>query len=81
MTTPLLNDDILDGLFMWLPSKCVVLPEIIDSAGIERERSRVEDESNEDKKKEEDRESDITLSGLLNIIDGPFQFSYKASVL
>jgi chaperone BCS1 len=70
-----LNDDMLNALFNLLPPKCIILLEDIDSAGIDREIQNVgkpeeeggERKENEDKKK---KKHSVTLSGLLNTIDG-----------
>jgi chaperone BCS1 len=59
-----LDDTGLTTLFNVLPPKCIVLLEDIDSAGIDRE---VQNGNEEDKIKEK---HPISLSGLLNTIDG-----------
>jgi hypothetical protein len=80
-----LDDGMLEVLFEQLPSRCIVLLEDIDSAGLKRESMR----SQKLKKKrkshsrpvydefghriyEEDEEDrgGVTLSGLLNVLDG-----------
>ncbi|RDI87869.1 hypothetical protein Vi05172_g2169 [Venturia inaequalis] len=74
-----LDDDGLAKLFNTLPSKCIVLLEDIDSAGINREKLKskkskgVKKEEKKEEKKEVDKKSSenpISLSGLLNVIDG-----------
>lgn len=54
-----MSDQQLELLFANLPNKCIVLLEDVDSAGLNREVSTAE------------RNTGITLSGLLNCIDGP----------
>lgn len=54
----------LESLFAKLPSKCVVLLEDIDSAGLKREKMRSQAPSRGDD------DDTITLSDVLNIIDG-----------
>lgn len=88
-----MNDSRLQYFFKELPSRCVVLMEDIDAAGIVREdfmKSQARDEgqheqdSNADQSDEEDDEDEeqtgpvlpkkktkVTLSGLLNVLDGP----------
>ncbi|QDS77235.1 hypothetical protein FKW77_003107 [Venturia effusa] len=75
-----LDDDGLAKLFNALPSKCIVLMEDIDSAGINREklkskRSRgpkkeVESKTVDKAEEQESSTTPISLSGLLNVIDG-----------
>lgn len=74
-----LDDDGLAKLFNALPSKCIVLLEDIDSAGINREKlkskktkgmKKEEKEEETKKSKKESGENPISLSGLLNVIDG-----------
>ncbi|CAE7193851.1 hypothetical protein CFE70_007278 [Pyrenophora teres f. teres 0-1] len=78
-----INDSGLHRLFIGLPRKCVVVMEDIDSAGIGREQAPQEDtarftdplkldldlDQNDWKRKQTSPKS-ITLSGLLNAIDG-----------
>ncbi|KAK5708358.1 hypothetical protein LTR97_000898 [Elasticomyces elasticus] len=83
LSSQLLNDSRLDALFDMLPQKCTVLLEDIDSAGIRREDMSGETKEKKKKKKRtpmpnpfgfpvnEDPEG-VTLSGLLNVIDGVF---------
>lgn len=61
-----LTDDALETAFDNLPSKCVVLMEDIDSAGIGREAM-----TQGEKGSKKSLKKTITLSGLLNAIDGP----------
>jgi mitochondrial chaperone BCS1 len=68
LTSKNLDDDVLANLFNRLPPKCIVLLEDIDSAGIDREVPNSKD-LDKDANKEKDRRG-ITLSGLLNTIDG-----------
>ncbi|KAK7956514.1 P-loop containing nucleoside triphosphate hydrolase protein [Apiospora aurea] len=79
-----IDDNDLERLFQDLPSRCIVLMEDIDAAGIDREETDSEDSENEsDKesssKKKSDgkkdpkvkrKESECTLSGILNVLDG-----------
>ncbi|PGH02615.1 hypothetical protein AJ80_08827 [Polytolypa hystricis UAMH7299] len=57
------TDDELQMLCSRLPRRCILLFEDIDSAGIHREKKRVAQEDNQNN-------NSITLSGLLNAIDG-----------
>lgn len=62
------GDRQLELIFELLPQKCIVLLEDIDSAGIKRENVRAD---GKDKNKNESQpRSSVTLSGLLNAIDG-----------
>ncbi|TAQ83060.1 hypothetical protein B7494_g8616 [Chlorociboria aeruginascens] len=73
------EDNGLENLFTALPPKCIVLLEDIDAVGMRR-KARVIDESNEDEDDDDDDDdkdtvdrhsrSRITLSGLLNVLDG-----------
>lgn len=72
-----LDDDNLAKLFNALPSKCIVLLEDIDSAGIDREKlkSKKSERMKKELKEAEEENSNskgnpISLSGLLNVIDG-----------
>ncbi|KAK5712904.1 hypothetical protein LTR17_017810 [Elasticomyces elasticus] len=82
LSSLLLSDSRLDALFDMLPQKCIVLLEDIDSAGIRREGMSGEIKEKKKKKRapmanpfgfrvNEDPEG-VTLSGLLNVIDGVF---------
>jgi chaperone BCS1 len=75
-----MNDDKLQHTFNSLPNACIVLLEDIDSAGIGRASSSAASaeatcEDDEDKYLPRGRRSkqpaSVTLSGLLNAIDGP----------
>jgi chaperone BCS1 len=68
LTTPNMSDAILDSLFQDLPEQCVMLLEDIDSAGVKREHMKSATSKDED---EDDSPGEVTLSGLLNVIDGP----------
>ncbi|KAK5114789.1 hypothetical protein LTR85_010102 [Meristemomyces frigidus] len=59
-----ISDVVLDSLFEQLPSKCIVLLEDIDSAGIGRESMK------SDKNEMRKATDSVTLSGLLNALDG-----------
>ncbi|KAK3720172.1 hypothetical protein LTR37_003996 [Vermiconidia calcicola] len=81
-----IDDTILEGLFEALPARCIVLLEDIDSAGIKREDMRSKPRKKKSKKRrqqlyDEDGEpvfeddevvpkAGVTLSGLLNVLDG-----------
>lgn len=75
-----INDDDLEQLFQDLPSRCIVLMEDIDAAGIDRENDSGDENEKEKKKKAKidgkkeikvkRKESECTLSGLLNVLDG-----------
>ncbi|KAF7193118.1 putative mitochondrial chaperone BCS1-A [Pseudocercospora fuligena] len=64
-----LTDPLLEVLFEDLPSRSIVLMEDMDSAGIHRENMSKPRSS--DKANKKSTKSKITLSGLLNAIDGP----------
>lgn len=77
-----MTDQMMDTLFANLPSRCILLLEDVDSAGLQREPSTADL-----KKRSQDRlvleqsgkvsdfgdfdRTPLTLSGLLNCIDGP----------
>ncbi|EMC94486.1 hypothetical protein BAUCODRAFT_56533, partial [Baudoinia panamericana UAMH 10762] len=63
-----MTDRRLEELFEQLPPKCVVLMEDIDSAGIKREDMRIEGKS--EKRRRNFAPAGVTLSGLLNVLDG-----------
>lgn len=73
-----MNDRKLENLFSTLPRCCIVLLEDVDSAGLKREASQ-DEQGDEDESfdivhyRRVRRKTDlrITLSGLLNCIDGP----------
>lgn len=89
LSQPGMNDASLQSAFDYLPHKCVVILEDLDSAGIGRETTTQQAAAQESSKEEEIDTSDcieyssppkpksplppsnITLSGLLNAIDGP----------
>ncbi|MCJ1387787.1 hypothetical protein MMC18_000630 [Xylographa bjoerkii] len=67
------GDAALAATFEMLPRKCIVLLEDIDSAGIKRENIRKEKELDakaNTKERSQRSRNPITLSGLLNAIDG-----------
>jgi chaperone BCS1 len=71
LTLLTLTDEALAVLFDRLPPKCIVLLEDIDSAGIDREDLEPADSSKpEGEEKMKKRKSSVTLSVLLNTIDG-----------
>ena len=63
LADPSLTEDQLGFLFSELPGRCVVLLEDIDTAGLEKREKMVD--ATGDKTK-----TGVTLSGLLNVIDG-----------
>lgn len=63
---PTLSEDDLLHLFSNLPRRCAVLLEDIDAAGLERKEAKTLKENTTDEK----QGSSISLSGLLNAIDG-----------
>lgn len=74
MSDPGLNDKTLDGLFSTLPCRCILLLEDVDSAGLQRERMSEVADSDSSKKAKKGKSSakkSLTLSGLLNALDGP----------
>jgi chaperone BCS1 len=64
-----LDDDGLTHLFNELPPRCIVLLEDIDSAGIDREIQNPGNSLDSEKEKQR-KKFTISLSGLLNTIDG-----------
>jgi chaperone BCS1 len=71
LASPKLDDSTLDSMFGMLPPQCIVLMEDIDSARIERGTKELEEDT-EDRSKKRSRHysGPVTLSGLLNAIDG-----------
>lgn len=76
LNNPGISDHRLDALFDDLPQRCILLLEDVDSAGLEREKSK--EELKKLSRKEMDfahrnsgRQTTLTLSGLLNCLDGP----------
>ena len=71
LTTPGLNDKGLESLFEEADDHAIVLLEDIDSAGIQRENLRNAAATSKTNRNEgEMRPACITLSGLLNVLDG-----------
>lgn len=72
LANPKMDDGMLDTMFGMLPPQCIVLMEDIDSARIERGSKQSEGEEAEHSKKKRSRSNNgpVTLSGLLNAIDG-----------
>jgi chaperone BCS1 len=66
------EDSELEKLFTALPRRCLVLLEDIDAVGTKRKPEMVEeDEDNDDSDEDETpSRSRVTLSGLLNVLDG-----------
>ncbi|CAK4030636.1 mitochondrial chaperone bcs1 [Lecanosticta acicola] len=71
MTMLDLTDDRLEQLFDLLPTRCVVLLEDIDSAGIQRESMKPSTSGQSGKKSKSPKRTRVSLAGLLNVIDGP----------
>ncbi|RGP81642.1 bcs1 precursor [Fusarium longipes] len=75
ISSPNLSDDSLASLFQNLPRSCLVLLEDIDAAGVSAKRVKKKKSDAEESKKPRfanpftSREA-ITLSGLLNVLDG-----------
>jgi len=78
-----IGDSELIGLFNTLPPKCLLLLEDIDTVGLQRESRRTQrpgpqwtkalakiSEGDEDEEEENSQRSRVSLSGLLNAIDG-----------
>ncbi|QDS72637.1 hypothetical protein FKW77_002362 [Venturia effusa] len=71
LASPKMDDSALDTMFGMLPPKCIVLMEDIDSARIERGmKANSEEEGDSAKRKHGRNSGPVTLSGLLNAIDG-----------
>lgn len=73
-----MTDSRLENLFAVLPSRCIVLLEDVDSAGLQRESSAAEQKAQRKKSKKktypsfvDPKKSKLTLSGMLNCLDGP----------
>jgi chaperone BCS1 len=72
MSDDALNDRGLGILFDALPRRCIVLLEDIDSSGIDREPRKEKIGSSHDPNKVKTTVvCGVTLSGLLNVLDGP----------
>ena len=72
MSDGALNDVGLGKLFDTLPRRCIVLLEDIDSSGIDREpRKEVVKSYRDPTKVSKTVTVGVTLSGLLNVLDGP----------
>lgn len=83
LSDPNLNDKHLEKLFDFLPKRCIVLLEDVDSAGLRREALEAKEDDDKDKSKGKGKEKEqpkqrappktagITLSGMLNVLDGP----------
>ncbi|KAK8105644.1 P-loop containing nucleoside triphosphate hydrolase protein [Apiospora kogelbergensis] len=61
-----IDDEDLERLFQDLPSRCIVLMEDIDAAGIDQKKKSDGKKDAKSKRKE----SECTLSGILNVLDG-----------
>ncbi|OIW32756.1 P-loop containing nucleoside triphosphate hydrolase protein [Coniochaeta ligniaria NRRL 30616] len=70
------DDGHLERLFTALPPRCIVLLEDIDAVGIRRRNGRSADGEDDDDDEDEEKEDrhrgrhKLTLSGLLNVLDG-----------
>ncbi|KAH8898944.1 P-loop containing nucleoside triphosphate hydrolase protein [Thozetella sp. PMI_491] len=69
------EDAMLERLFTALPPRCIVLLEDIDAVGIKRRTLFKDNDEEEDDDEEDDEQSrysssKVTLSGLLNVLDG-----------
>jgi chaperone BCS1 len=70
------DDGHLERLFTSLPPRCIVLLEDIDAVGIKRRNGRPTDGEDDDDESEDEKEirhrgrHELTLSGLLNVLDG-----------
>jgi chaperone BCS1 len=66
------EDSELERLFTALPRRCLVLLEDIDAVGTKRKPEMVEEDDDGDDSDEEEApiRSRVTLSGLLNVLDG-----------
>ncbi|WAO91240.1 Hypothetical protein NCS54_00870000 [Fusarium falciforme] len=69
LNSPRLDEDNLASLFQSLPYSCVVLLEDIDATGLAQKRGVETTNTGFQRRKKRDRER-ISLSGLLNTIDG-----------
>ncbi|CAM1505078.1 Fc.00g107150.m01.CDS01 [Cosmosporella sp. VM-42] len=67
LSSPSLSEDSLATLFRNLPRTCLVLLEDIDATGLTHKRNR---ESAGDGQQKGGRREKISLSGLLNVVDG-----------
>ncbi|EME87708.1 uncharacterized protein MYCFIDRAFT_125208 [Pseudocercospora fijiensis CIRAD86] len=76
-TNPKLTDSLLDSLFEDLPPRSIIVMEDVDSAGIRRE-VMTDTSKSEDKK---EGQGQLTLSGLLNAIDGPASVEGRVLIL
>lgn len=66
-----LDDKNLEDLFSQLPQKSILLLEDVDSAGLQREQMASPDAPQESEKGKAAPKKGVTLSGLLNALDGP----------
>ncbi|KAF4945351.1 hypothetical protein FSARC_14448 [Fusarium sarcochroum] len=69
LNSPRLNEDSLASLFQKLPYTCLVLLEDIDATGLAQKRNMETASMGIRRRKKQDAER-LSLSGLLNIIDG-----------
>lgn len=65
-----LDDKGLEQLFMRLPRRCILMLEDVDSAGLDREYE-LPNSSNNNGSNNTTKVKSVTLSGLLNALDGP----------
>jgi chaperone BCS1 len=73
-----MTDELLDNLFEDLPTRCILLLEDVDSAGLAREKPKARAKKSDRERMGSSsssiashRNSGLTLSGLLNCLDGP----------
>ncbi|KFA80180.1 hypothetical protein S40288_10056 [Stachybotrys chartarum IBT 40288] len=69
VSIPGANDQMLKSLFAGLPERCIVLLEDIDAAGAACSRDSNSEDSDSDADSRPQRRG-VTLSGLLNVLDG-----------
>jgi len=82
MRDGVLNDVGLGKLFDTLPRHCIVLLEDIDSSGIDRPpRKEVIKSSRDPTRVSKTVEVGVTLSGLLNVLDGPASVESRLVVM
>lgn len=72
LSRPHLDDSWLEKLFDALPKQCLVVLEDVDSSGIQRENRA---------KSRSENTATVTLSGLLNVIDGPCSHEGRVLIL
>lgn len=81
LSSPHIDDEILETCFDSLPTRCLVLIEDVDSAGIVREVMDAKKKQRISKKAAFVSRPKVTLAGLLNIIDGPVSHEGRVLVM